>query len=278
MLHNIQNNEFRDVAAQARHPFGADMTLTNGLITLPDDFLVDALVYLAGAEAPFYIDTLSYNATYGALQVSISDAGANKLALGLFVNDVAELRTIDGVCAGVLVAAAGVDAVRDMVIDTPAVFGPEQTGLRAGACMTPALAGGGVRAARVGTASATWSLPLLAMAGFNFETSVVHYFDPAVVTPPAAGVVRVSMYGEEGAAQVPVRSINGLRPGVSLDTGVAPDRISQHFWLAARHIRNHNPGSSGVRPSNTLDGIIRLGPSAGYSYADAPEEGSNVTP
>ncbi len=266
MIHTIQNNEFRDLAAQARHPFAADATLTNGTLQLPDDFLVDALLYVSGAVPPFYIDSLSLNATHNALEVSISDAGANKIAIGLFDEQTADLYTLGGICAGVLVPGPGLLAVKAAVADVPALFAPGQTDFRAGACLTPTFYASGMRAAKMGDKVVTWALPLVAASGLSFESHEHHYFADTDVVPPAAGVIRISMYGEEGVIRTPVRSINGIKP----------DRGNPHFWLVGRHVKYHNAGSSGVRPSNSPDGAVRLCPSAGYSYGDEPLEGSNV--
>lgn len=245
MAYDIRNQGFRDMTAQARHPFLSTASITNGSIQLPDDFLLDAIIYIPGGVLPYYLQTLSYSDLTGVLRVGVADyTGVEKASAELSgsTSDHTHLRDSRGVVVGTLTHATDApERIGALLGGASAEFTSAQAAFQTGVCFSSSSATG-THSFNINGVDYTSGPTLVARAG-------------VVISQDGDGANRIDLYGEEDFRRH-VRSVNGVAP-----TGY-------HMWLLPRHGIGHmTEGEANVRLSNDA-GTLRVARASDFGYGD----------
>lgn len=242
MAYDVRNQQFRDATAQARHPFQSTATLTNGVIQLPDDFLLDAVIHLPAGLPPYHLASLRYYEPSATLRAGIADADGAERAYGYILNGQDHCHLLDphGVASGALTHSTDAALrIGSLLGGAAVVFTSAQTGFACGVCFS-AGASDGIVAYNIGGVDYGVGATLVARTG--------------VLLSDSGGAVRIDLLGEEDF-RVHVRSVNGVAP------------TDSHLWLHSRHMINHAPGGANVRTSND-QGTLRVARSSDFGYGD----------
>ena len=257
-MDNILNNEFRDMSAAACYPFVANSTMTGDRLTLPTDFILDAVLYPSGSMIPpfFLYSITGISEPPGSVKLEFRDS--RRVTLGtatmLIDKDSALIFDDNGFAIGVVVCGPGYGDVADKLKNFICIFQAETTQLDIGRCFIPAVLG--CRMIKAGSVRFSGDVALDAVAGIHFakdgdlpdEISVNLYGE--LRTPPSTGA---------GASiNSPIKSING--------------QTMKHAWIFAYPgVSNPSttvcsPGGSELRVKTRE--IITIGKTRDFTYGD----------
>ena len=245
----VLNNEFRDMAAEACYPFVANSTMTGDRLTLPTNFILDAVLYPSGDMVPpfFLYSITGLSEPQGSIRLEFMDSRRISLGTATMVatDDSALIFDVNGLAIGVVVCGPGFSEVAGKLENFTCFFQAEATQLDTGRCFIPPIMGS--RLIKAGDNKFSGDVTIAAVAGVHFAKDGD--------TPDE---VSVNLYGELRTLEMPVKTING--------------QTMKHCWIFAYPgIKNPSEAQCGVKGSElrvkTRD-IITIGKTRDFTYGD----------